>query len=754
MLEVLLNFTIARNRKFLSILFMGMTFISCSSSFQETIVPLDGYKIEDGFEIDMIAAEPLLKAPVALSFDERGRIWVAEMSSYMSDIEGKEEDKPIGKIKILEDLDGDGIMDHTKIFLDSLILPRALAHVYGGLLYAEPPFLYFVDIENDTPKNKIIVDSVYAAEGNPEHQPNGLLMNIDNWIYNAKSNFRYRRINNVWIKEPTTFRGQWGIANDNFGRLYYNNNSTQLIGDYVVPNRMIRNEYVSPKFGVNTILTSDQRVYPLQPTLVNRGYSEGVLNADSLLVNVTATCSPLVYRGGMFPLEYEQDVFVCVPEANLIKRNKLTFYGDSTSAKQAYEGKEFLASFDEGFRPVALANGPDGGIYVVDMHRGVIGHHAYLSPYFKKKAKAIQIDTLVNYGRILKIDTQENTETFDSSVFKVENLLTSLNHKNGWIRDKAQQKLIENSSPDQVERLKTLVLNEEISLAQLHALYVLEGTEHLSFEFLYKVAKKKDSKLVAHALALLEDYIVIENTKKATVLFVDLLNRDDTSTNLYLASTLGTWAQLSEEVFFPLVVQLWNKNPNNRVINEALLSGLSGREEALLNYLNGLGEEDSFNFLKEGLAQTIDNKKNDIKNSIYTRVSLNEDNRTKGAKLFRQICAACHGINGEGMNGLAPPLANSEYASEPVERLALIMLHGLTGPVHVNGKLYEFNQSMPGLLANETLTDTDISDIISYVTNGFSDNPIGISAEKIKELRRMKSKSGGEYTEQELLKLF
>lgn len=178
---------------------------------------------------------------------------------------------------------------------------------------------------------------------------------------------------------------------------------------------------------------------------------------------------------------------------------------------------------------------------------------------------------------------------------------------------------------------------------------------------MYKVSKKKDSKLVTHSLGLLEKYSFIENTKNVVILFSDLLSRDDTSTKLYLASTLGTWAQLSEEVFFPLIVQLWKKNLNNRVIKEALLRGLSGTEEALLNHLNGLDEEDSFNFLKEGLVQTIDNKKNDIKNSIYTRVSLNEDNRTKGAKLFRQICAACHGINGEGMNGLAPPLANSEY---------------------------------------------------------------------------------------------
>lgn len=154
-----------------------------------------------------------------------------------------------------------------------------------------------------------------------------------------------------------------------------------------------------------------------------------------MLINVTAACSPLVYRGGVFPLDYNQDVFVCVPEANLIKRNKLTFYGDSISAKQVYQGEEFLASLDEGFRPVNLAIGPDGSMYVVDMHRGVLGHHAYLSPYFKKKAKEMQIDTLVNYGRILKINSKANIDPFNKAILSREKLILALHHKNGWIRD-------------------------------------------------------------------------------------------------------------------------------------------------------------------------------------------------------------------------------------------------------------------------------------------------------------------------------
>lgn len=95
----------------------------------------------------------------------------------------------------------------------------------------------------------------------------------------------------------------------------------------------------------------------------------------------------------------------------MIKRNILTFHGDSTSAEQAWQGKEFLASTDEGFRPVNLSDGPDGAMYVVDMHRGVIQHYAFLSPYLKKKAKREQLDTLVDYGRILKITNQDAVPT-------------------------------------------------------------------------------------------------------------------------------------------------------------------------------------------------------------------------------------------------------------------------------------------------------------------------------------------------------
>ena len=183
-----------------------------------------------------------------------------------------------------------------------------------------------MEINNDKPGKKTIVDSLYANEyGNPEDQANGLMMNIDNWIYSAYSTSRYQLKDGKWIKEPTSFRGQFGITKDNFGRLYYNYNEIQLAGDYVLPNTLINNPYLKPKEAINKVLTDNQRVYPLHPTTVNRGYVEGILNKDSLLVKFTAACGPLIYRGDQFPADYSQNAFVCEPEANLVKRNILNF---------------------------------------------------------------------------------------------------------------------------------------------------------------------------------------------------------------------------------------------------------------------------------------------------------------------------------------------------------------------------------------------------------------------------------------------
>lgn len=737
------------------VLIIVLSSYSCRpKQFEEPKIPLDKYHIEKGFKIEAVASEPFIEAPVAMDFDNTGRMWVVEMKGYMRTLSGAGDDLPNGTISILEDLDNDGITDHAKVFLDSLVLPRAIAHVYGGLLYAEPPNLWFVNIENDKPTNKVLVDSLYSDGGNVEHQPNGLLMHIDNWIYSAKSHFRYQKRDNKWFKEPTSFRGQWGITKDNFGRLYYNTNSVQLLGDYVLPNTLIENEFYKPKAGINQKLTPHQRVYPLHATSVNRGYLKGVLDKDSMLVKVTSACGPLIYRGHQFPSEYVENAFVCAPEANIVKRNTLTFKADKVIGNQAIENEEFLAATDEGFRPVNLNNGPDGNLYIVDMHRGIIQDKAFMTPYMHDAIERKQLDTLIGMGRILKVSADHATTSFnktDLQSLSTKALVKLLESDNGWLRDRAQQLLVNNGDTKANSLLNSLLVNSKNEIAKIHALHTLNGIGILRFRDLKNVFSQNGNVNVkCHALVLSKQFASKANLPSFLEILEALSNYNDPEIDLYLLNALNKWVQLDNSLF-TIANYVSSKYKDKLIYQEALISSLSNVEESYSNFLNKYSDT---LLLKSQLNKVLINRAKKKRNNIYTRSKVYTDARTSGYKIYKNLCATCHGIDGEGIESLAPPLIKSEYISEPGEkRLALILLHGLSGPVHVNGKLYELNTTMPGLANNEEFTDKDILNIISYLKSAFAGTTEKIGINDLKTLRNLKPQSGAVFTEKELFSL-
>ncbi|GGD40197.1 hypothetical protein GCM10011514_00360 [Emticicia aquatilis] len=716
-------------------------------SFKEPKVSLEGYQIEDGFELSVIASESLLKAPVSMDFDNKGRMWIVEMIGYMPNLEGIGEDEPNGRISILEDLDKDGVVDHSKVFLDKLVLPRAMAFVYGGLLYTDGPKLWFVEIKGDKPGKKTLVDPIYAEGGNVEHSSNGLMMNIDNWIYNANYNFRYQLKNGKWLKEPTSYRGQWGITHDNFGRLYYNNNSVQLQGDYVLPNKAIRNKYFKPSIAEGQKLTNN-KVFPIHQTSVNRGYQKGVLDERGYLTEVTASCGPLIYRGGAFPAAYNQNAFVCVPEANLIKRNTLSFNSTQTVATQAIAGKEFIASTDEGFRPVNLFNGPDGAMYIVDMHRGIIQHKAYISQYLAEQLANKKLDTLQNAGRILKVVNKSSKLHAIPDLTKAtsKDLVALLSHPNGWLRDRAQQLLIQKKDFSVIKDLVALAKSNNEFSASIHALYVLEGSSFLNFGTVSEIiGQSKQPETIAHALGLIERYANIQNTPQMQAICTQLLAQNNETLDLYLAFSMNNWLKFSNDAFLPVLAQIEKKYADKRVFQEAIVSSLDGKEEQYLNTQN------PSTLLKNNLTLAINNHQKKELNPIFVKEKNAVDNRTRGLQLFRSICATCHGADGKGIQDLAPPLKESEYINGSMKRLASIILHGLSGPITVNGKQYQLNNEMPGLANNKDISDEDIADIIRFTQNAFAKDGKNIAASDVKKLRDKKPAGGGLFNEKQLL---
>lgn len=727
---------------------------ACTSKPSHPPVSLEQYLAADSFSISAVAAEPLLDAPVAMAFDTRGRIWVVEMRGYMTDLDNSGEHRPSGRISILEDRDGDGFMDARKTFLDSLVLPRALALVYGGLLYAEPPKLWFVHIDNDRPGARTLVDSAYATGGNVEHQPNGLLPALDNWIYSAKSELRYRRRNDGrWLREKTHFRGQWGITQDTYGRLFYNDNSNQLQGDWVLPNALLRNRFFTPDRGFNLQICTDQRVYPLQPTAVNRGYQPGMLDSAGRLRNVTSACAPLIYRGGQFPQAYAGNAFVCAPEANLLKRNVFDPQSPRLLAHQAYEGREFLAAYDPAFRPVALNEGPDGCLYVTDMHRGIIQHKTYMTAYLREQIQARALDTVNGRGRILRIagTGRPATPALRLDRATLPQLVDALRHPNPWMRDQARQLLVQRADRQAVPLLQSCLPEPNDAGHALQALWTLEGLGALDATLLLNTARQTPYPWVAMtALHLLETLAGQEHTSRFMDVLDTLFARNDATVDLALCLYAGPWGRLAPQPVYARLLQLVARYPQDTLYAQAMISGLSEQEAPFLAFLTQKTTPGTAGYLKETLALTAASRRENRPAAWTLEPRPGKDGLTAGLRLYNTCCGACHGPTGQGAPNLAPPLDGSEFVHGDPKKLILIALHGLQGPVRVKGRTYAFNAGMPGLGANSDCTDRDLAAILTFVRNAFSREPIRIGPENVEALRRIKPSNGIAFTANEL----
>ncbi len=711
---------------------------SCSKKEAGVQIDFSQYKIAEDLELELVAAEPVLNAPVAMQFDEKGRAWVLEMPGYMPNIHGEGEDKAVGRILILEDEDGDGYMEKHKVFLDELKQARAFCLVYGGILYAEPPFLYFAKVENDQITKKEIVDANYAVGGNIEHQANALTLNIDNWIYSAKAHKRYRRIDNEWLIEPTAFRGQWGLSKDDYGRLYCNDNSNALYADLTLPNSSSENPYLHQSKTTSFWAMKDRSVFPLQPTMVNRGYMDGMLDENGVLQKITSVCGPVILRSENLGPEFKGNGFIAVPEANAVKRVFINEDGGMIEAKNAYDGKEFIASTDEGFRPVNLYNGPDGNLYIVDMHRGIIQHKVYMTTYLKGLIEKHNLDTIYNQGRILRLkssDTPQSNFTLDP--LDGNGLIQALNDNNGWIRDKSQSFLIDLNDTSLISQLEDLAKSEN-EIPAIHALWTLEGMKALSGDLLSEVLQLKGTNRKAHAIKLSSRFPYSSR-------LINQLAKVDYSIPLlrWELASVSSKLKMDERI----ASNLLEAYPEDEILFEHLISGSDD-----VSFLLAIADKRSNEKFKSLVRQVMENKKEDNKHFTHKEANaFSKDDKTVGRDHFNIYCASCHGMGGEGKEQLAPSLLEAAIVDAGAEHVIKVILNGLQGPITIAGRKVDFPTVMPGIKHNEDITDEMIANMCSYISNAFSKTPTSVKTEMVTSIRKELEDNNEMFTEQYLL---
>jgi len=466
------------------------------------------FQLDPGLRIEWVACEPMVQDPVAMTFDAEGRLWVVEMRGFMPDIDGWGETNANGRVSVLEDLDQDGRMDRATVFLDGLVLPRAVAVTSSGALIAENTTLWWAEDRDGDGRAEVRtrVDPAYGATNAVEHSANGLWRGMDNWYYNAKSNLRYRQIGQGWTREPTEARGQWGLSHDDVGRLFYNYNHSQLHADFAPPSLLGRNPHHQPHHGLSEAVSTNQQVFPNHPTpAANRGYIPGTLDARNRIRTFTSACAPLVYRGNALPAAYHGNAFVCEPVGNLVKRNILTREGLAVRARAASTDREFLASTDERFRPVFLADGPDGALYIADMYRGIIQHKFYMTPYLREQTLERGLEQPIHKGRIWRVmsaDAKAPPPRRPLISVPDSEWVASLADPNGWRRDRAQQRLVESRATHLVPALQRMAFTHTNALARLHALWTLHGLEDLPATW-FRALEDPDPDVQAAALRML-----------------------------------------------------------------------------------------------------------------------------------------------------------------------------------------------------------------------------------------------------------
>lgn len=546
------------------------------SPVQTPAQALAGFDVVPGFEVSLFASEPMIEDPVAMAFDEDGRLWVVEMQSYMPNIEGDGELAPTSRVVVLEDTDGDGRADKDTVFLDGLVLPRAVLPCFGGALVIEPPNLLFCRDTNADGRadEKAILLTGFDGHQNPEHAGNALRWGLDNWIHLSQFEIDIKFDGRKAITRPVPRVGQWGMTFDDQGRACYTPNSDSLYMDYVPKHYRARNDPQAGLRGIYTRVGRDVTVFSARPNAgVNRGYRPEQLLSDKRLATLTSACGPAMYHADLFGPEFAGNVFLCEPAANIIKRIVPREQSGLPYWVNTYTDDEFLTSTDERFRPTDAQIAPDGSLFICDMYRGIIQHRTYLTEYLAGEIRARDLERPLGLGRIYRIAPGGTPAMQPRLLSQADNaeLVSLLASDNQQQRLTAQRLLVERTATDAADALRDMLAHSDNPLARMHALRTLEGVGRITLRDVLLALSDADPRVVSHACQVAETVDPFE-VLDALVLAAQ---RPERLLRVQAALSLGA---LQTEASREALVALACRHASDEYMRSAIVNSLAGHE--------------------------------------------------------------------------------------------------------------------------------------------------------------------------------
>ena len=656
------------------------------------------FNLPKGYHLELVASEPMIKEPVAIAWDGNAKMYVAEMLTYMQDANAIGEREPRSRISLLEDTNSDGKMDKSTVFIDNLLLPRMILCVNNELLVNETNTITvtaYKDTNGDgkaDAKRIVYENTKYSAnDANMEHQRSGLDWNLDNYIYMTYEPIRFRYSNGMLSADTVVSGspGQWGLTHDNYGRLFYSSAGGE------VP---VQRFQINPVYGSldlkDQYSTEFAAVWPIISTPDVQGGLHR-LRPDSSLNRFTASCGQSIFRGDRLPPDLMGDYLVCDPVGRLIRRAKVINIKGKSTVENAYFQQEFIASSDMNFRPVNSYTGPDGNLYILDMHRGIIQQGNWTRPgsFLRKVIDRMGFAENIGHGRIYRLvhdkyKSGSKPRMLDESPSK---LVTYLDHPNGWWRDNAQKQLVILGNKSVVPALKKIVEGNQANLsakpshlARIHALWTLEGIGAIDKNILLAAMNDQDANVRKAAIWISEPYIM-END----------------------GQILSRLAELKTDISYDVRTQL-------------LLSLSYNKEVKAQSIVKDLMTQNQDNEMLLATAAALERNEN-VKTYGIRLGNLATSNRNlvlQGASIFRSLCASCHGSDAKGLStAVAPPLVASKRLAGDKNTAINILLHGLNGPIE--GKTYP-GDLMPPFGAN---SDEWVAAVLSYARFEFGRTP-------------------------------
>ncbi|HEV8379357.1 MAG TPA: PVC-type heme-binding CxxCH protein, partial [Tepidisphaeraceae bacterium] len=585
------------------------------------------FQIKEGFKIELAAAEPLVVDPVAMAFDEDGRLFVVEMRDY-----SERRDERLGRIRMLTDTDGDGKFDKATIYADNLPWPTAVICWEGGVFVgATPDIWFFKDKDGDgVADEKKVVITGFGSEVtrlNVQQLLNSLTWGLDNRIHGASggnggviwSQLKLRKAVDVRGKDfsfdPRTLEiraesggGQHGLSFDDTGREFVCSNSHHIQSIMYELRYSGRNpNYAMP--GALVDIASDgpaaevYRISPEEPWRVIRtkwrvsGLVPGPIEGGGRSAGYfTGATGATIFRGDAWGKEFVGDAFIGDAGGNLVHRKKIAAKGLELVASRPpdEQKREFLASKDTWFRPVQFANGPDGNLYICDMYREVIEHPWSLPESIKKH---LDLNSGNDRGRIYRIvkDGVKYRLPIQMSKLTAAELVPLLESPNGWTRDTAARLLYERRDPTTIEPLKRLAKQSPSPVARMHALHALDGLVGLNAAVISEALQDKDAIVRRQAVRLSESFAT--NPQVASVMLpklIRLVDDPDILVRYQLAFTLGEFNKPDRT---EILAMLAERNAGNRWICSAILSGIGDSASEVFASLIRLQQ---FKFSAEG----------------------------------------------------------------------------------------------------------------------------------------------------------